>query len=612
MMDMLLQWHWRAPLWLWGLFYPLLPLLWSWLRPQGARRFIDRALWPWMMVPADPRQWRRFPFAALAWWLGWSCLLIALAGPRLPDNDYRVGHTALRDVMVVVDLSRSMSAADVAPNRLRRARLELESWLPMVRRSRLGLVVYAARPHLVAPLTDDLQAFRHYLSAIDEGLLPTEGSDPLAALELALGQISPRDRRPAALLLLSDGGFDRSGFRTAWASLESRLSSRGIPLYVLGIGTSAGSPLLGEDGAWLKRDGAPVLSRLHQGRLRQMAADSGGRYHQVADDDSDWDELYRDGMARMGRGAASAGGEAEQLWHDYHRPWLMAAAILLFLSLLRRRTASRVGPGLWMLAGLSVLMGLHSHQALADDGLRQADQRFAQQSYQSALDAYARLQGYRARLGEGASAYFLARYPHAVRQFTLAFVAAETDRQRADALYDLANSRFQQGAYAAAESLYADVLRYAPAHARAKNNLAVARSLKQAVEQRLRQGDASVRRPGRGLRQGPDDGSPPPDGVRRQLDRQGHTEPFAIQGSSPNREALIERGVRYSRVVSSALSRAGTGEQQYDIADLASLAARGGVDGRSPSTLWRRLFEAEEDFPAPLEQPRPLPGRRPW
>jgi len=614
MTALIWQWQWREPLWLWVLLYPLAPLLLGRLWPRATARLIDRALWPWMLLPGRELGWRRWPFSSLVWWLAWSCLVIALAGPRQPDNLYRAGSTALRDVMVVVDVSRSMTAGDVAPSRLRRARLELASWLPQLRQSRLGLVVYGARPHLVAPLTDDLGAFRHYLAAIADDVLPTEGSDPIAALALALQQLPAAAERPAALLLLSDGGYDHQGFEAAWSAFESRLRARGVRLYAMGMGTPQGAPLLAPDGGWLQMGGTAVVAQLQEARLRRMAEQTGGAYARVAGDDSDWDALYGAGIARLGLAAAQTRGEAQLSWREYHRPFLVAAVFLMLLSLLRSGPRS-AGTGRRTPLAMYLVMGLlaqpapelHAEEA---PGLRQADAAYGQQAYELALGRYARLPGYRARMGEASAAYRLGRYPRAMRQYTLALLAADSDRQRADALYDLANCRFQLGDYAAAERIYRDVLRYVPQHPQATTNLAIASSLREAVDARLAAG-----RPGRGPRSGrAAEGLEPGEGGLSlgKEDKDNKTQPFAIHGEDNNRQAMIERGIRYSTVASSSVPHDADRDWQYEVSDLQGLGGGGRQTGASQVRLWRRLFEGEEGFPAPQARPHPLPGRLPW
>jgi len=612
MTDLIWQWQWRSPLWLWALLYPLLPALLSGLWPRATARLVDRALWPWMLLPAGELGWRRLPVASLLWWLGWSCLVIALAGPRLPDSDYQAGRSALRDVMVVVDVSRSMTATDVAPSRLRRARLELESWLPQMRQSRLGLVVYGARPHLVSPLTDDIPAFGHYLAAIADDVLPTEGSDPVAALSLALQQLPAAEPRPSALLLLSDGGFDREGFAQAWHGLKAQLQARGVKLYVLGIGTPQGGPLLGPDGGWLSAAGAPVVARLEASRLQQMASDGGGAYVRLADDDSDWARLYGAGIARLGLAAGASHGEAQRRWRSYHRPFLIAAVLLLFLSLLRpvRKRRHPAALAICLLVGL-MSVPIPGLKAGTLDELRQADEAYTRQAYELAMGRYAQLPGYRARMGEASAAYRLQRYPRAMHQYTLALLAADTDRQRADALYDLGNCRFQLGDYAAAEGLYRDVLRYVPGHPQATTNLDIASSLRKAVEDTLAQQGRSGR-PGRGPRSGRAAEGLTPGDSRLSLGKEDKTQPYAIQGEDAERQALIERGIRYSSVASVAQPEEADRQWQYAITDLQALGGLGPQAGVDPSGLWRRLFETEEGYPAPVATPHPLPGRSPW
>ncbi|WP_162264469.1 VWA domain-containing protein, partial [Thiobacillus denitrificans] len=143
MIDQLLNLHWREPLWLALAAVPLLFVLWRGRRRARLLRYADAELLPWAasLPAAQAGAWPRTLAHALAWLL----LALAAAGPRLP-LELRAGQTTPRHlltVMAVLDVSASMRATDIAPDRLARARLELLDWLPRLQGERVGLIVFA-------------------------------------------------------------------------------------------------------------------------------------------------------------------------------------------------------------------------------------------------------------------------------------------------------------------------------------------------------------------------------------------------------------------------------------------------------------------------------------
>ncbi|MBD3671814.1 MAG: VWA domain-containing protein [Gammaproteobacteria bacterium] len=539
--------------------------------------------------------------------LAWFCLVIALAGPRLPDTKYQSRAEAMRDIVVVVDLSRSMHAADIEPTRLRRARIELESLVRRSDQSRFAVVVYAARPHVLVPLSDDREAVAHYLKELDQTALPTAGSDPLAAIRLSMKLVDPA-QRPAAILLLSDGGYDRdeARFASEWRELQAQLQASDLPIFVLAMASASGAAVPDTSGVFLSHESEPVISRLDERRLRLMSETTGGDYREVSADDSDWIRLYDEGMARLGLSESLKTQSSEVIWKGLHRPFIIAGLVLLVMAWLPRHKWRYGVSGLWAMALISMLVAVKPASAdihTAYSALQRGDYEAARQTYRSLL-------GYSARMGEGAAHYRLGQFEAAARQFTLAFLKADTDRDRAEALFNLANSQYQLGNYAGAESLYADVLRYADTHRGARVNLAYATALKKEVEQRL--GGDPASRVGRGPRQAD---------AAEDLDLsaggislgEGATQAQAYGGryTDASMDTLIERGIRFSTLASQEVESIETlpGEYGAELSTQSPAMTRfASDDGR----FWQRMFEIEEGFPAPVTKPRVLPGRNPW
>jgi Ca-activated chloride channel homolog len=326
--------HFAQPAWLWGLL--MIPLVWLYLRRhrnlrrenERLRVYADSHLLPHLLVRAatDSQRERR---SLRRWSLLWLLGCLALAGPRWDFNDVEVFQPG-SDLVILLDLSRSMEATDVKPSRLARARQEIDDLLELNPGIRTGLIAFATIAHVVSPITEDSQTLRHLLPSLSPALIQLQGSRLSEALERArvlfAGQPSGNSQ---AILLISDGDF-------AEPDLEAKvrqLRSAGITLYILGVGTEQGASLPAARGGVLQdQQGRPVLSRLEETKLRALAAAGQGLYVRAdyRDDDS---------HALLARIRADAPPRLEEnpirIWQERY-VWLVGLMMLIMLGWFRR------------------------------------------------------------------------------------------------------------------------------------------------------------------------------------------------------------------------------------------------------------------------------------
>jgi len=616
--DSLAHLLWREPLWLWLALCPW--LLWSLRgflgRPRGTD-FADPQLMPWVRGRAGGRlQAKRFwRHAVLA--LAWLLFAMAMAGPRLAHIHHDQDRDDDTQLMVVLDVSRSMTARDIAPSRLQRARLELDDLVARQQRLKIGLVIYAARPHLMIPPTADKSVLRHALQRVRYGLLPTEGSNLPEAIEFAGSQFTS-GRSARALLLVTDGEIPTPGAaaETALDDRVARLAQQGIAVYALGIGSREGAPLQAPQGGWLHYQDKPVVSRLQQDRLQRLAVLGNGRYARVADTDAEWRQLYDQDIRYLHAGNGRSTGDSLTEYHELYGWFLLPAALLLLLAYVEPRRASPATPALFCFMLLAVGASLHPLPAHADttSWQQRAYQAYSQQAYQQAKQDYARVAGYAGRMGEGSSAYHLGEYRQAVQLFTQAILDADNDAQRARALFNLANSHYRLEDYGAALDLYREVLRYVPEHRAATSNLAFAMAMQQ--QQQQAGDDGGSGRQGRGPRSGR---VPPGSDVisgRLSIDDEDKTVPPPVaplaETPSPQGSDLIELGIYQARPVVQQITEFNDPAWHYATTSARRIVLQANGLKVDESIFWQRLFEAEEGFPAPVEAPRELQGIPPW
>ena len=458
MMDVWANLHWREPLWLWLAAVPLLLAGWRARRRARVLRYADAELLPWAAsLPAAMRDaWPR----ALVYALAWALLALAAAGPRLP-LDWREGQIAPRHavtVMVALDVSASMHASDIVPDRLARARLELLDWLPKLQGERVGLIIYAGEAGVLLPPTDDIDLLRRALDQVDSHLVEAPGTNLAAALDLARAQLAAAPGHAKAVLLVSDAERD-SVEPAAQAAVES-LRKAHLPLFVLGVGSEAGAPLPLPDGGFAERDGVRVLSRMDAATYGQWARSTGGRFVEAVDGDGDWSALHDGGIAVLSGDPVAAG--SVRAWRELYA-WCLAPALVLFMAVYLPRRAVAT-------AAVAVLFAtLVPPPAQADEAA--AWQAWQAKRYASAQTLYAQLGGYTGRMGAGSAAWRQADYAAAARHFGAALLLAADGRQRADALYNLGNALYARGQWQAAFEAFETVLRMRPGDARARANL---------------------------------------------------------------------------------------------------------------------------------------------
>jgi Ca-activated chloride channel family protein len=211
----------------------------------------------------------RFLLAAI------TLAVVALARPLWGERE-EPSFTQVREVMVALDLSRSMLTEDAAPSRLDVARSITEQLLDALEGESVGLIVFAGTAFVQVPLSPDYQIIREFLPNLNTDYLPQGGSNYTSMLDAALDGFSDADDRDRYLVVLSDGESSTSG----WQERLDELVARGVRVLALGIGSRTGGfiadPIMG--GYLAGSDGNPIRSRLMPATLQTLANRSRGRY----------------------------------------------------------------------------------------------------------------------------------------------------------------------------------------------------------------------------------------------------------------------------------------------------------------------------------------------
>ena len=455
--------HFLRPAW-WLVLPLLLALVWWAMRARGRggvwSRVCDAALLPFIVEGGA---------VALKSRVGWllagagALAVVALAGPvwdRQPTPVFR-SEGAL---VIVLDLSASMMSADIKPTRLDRARFKVADILRARKTGQTALVVFAAQAFVVTPLTNDVQTLAAHLQVLDPSIMPSQGSEPAAALELADKLLTQGGLPNGHILLITDGADE-----AAMGRARDAAAAASYTLSVLGMGTPDGAPVPDASGDFIKgANGALVMSHLDVASLKALAGDGRGVYLDSRADDGDVNALAHylddDHAARAERLEKLATSQ----WHEVG-PWLLLPLLPLAALAFRR--------GVLMLMA-ALLCGAAAPQTARADWWRTPDQAgqaaFEQQDYPGAAEAF-----------QDPTWRAAARYRAGD------FAGASEDLKNKDnalAHYNRGNALARQGQLAEALAAYDAALKLAPADADAHyNRELVAKALKQQEQQQ--QGD---------------------------------------------------------------------------------------------------------------------------
>lgn len=265
---------------------------------------------------------------------GFIFLIISLAGPKVGTEVREVKRRGV-DMLIALDLSASMNAEDVRPNRLDKAKFEIRRLIERLKGDRVGLIVFTGEAYLQSPMTLDYSALLLFLEIVDTDQMPSSATDFKAAMETSLAAFQSLEESSTeaarVLLIISDGEDHGQSYDEA---LDNLIEAN-ISVYTLGIGTQEGTtiPLYEEETGQLigykrDREGRVVTTSLQSNVLRQIASTGSGNYYSI--------ERGNDGIdAFLARVDELEKGEfSSQEYADFKNQyqWLAALALLCFVA----------------------------------------------------------------------------------------------------------------------------------------------------------------------------------------------------------------------------------------------------------------------------------------
>jgi Ca-activated chloride channel family protein len=256
-----------------------------------------------------------------------TAAVIMLARPQFGSKIEEVKKSGV-EVIIALDVSNSMLAEDIQPNRLTRAKQAISKLVDNLEKDKIGLIVFAGDAYTQIPITTDYVSAKMFLSTISPDMVPKQGTAIGAAIDLASRSFSPGEGKSKAIIIITDGENHEDD---PVASAE-KASKMGIVIHTIGIGSTDGVPVpLGTGGKrdYLKdADGSTVITRLDEDILKKIAVSANGNYVRASNSNIGLDEIFND-IRKMKKEDLES-----TMYTEYNDQFQIFTAVALFFLIL--------------------------------------------------------------------------------------------------------------------------------------------------------------------------------------------------------------------------------------------------------------------------------------
>jgi Ca-activated chloride channel family protein len=296
------------------------------MRKRGLSRFGNPLLLE-MLMPSVSRYKRTtkffVAFSALA------ILILGAANPQIGTKMEEVKREGV-DIIIALDVSNSMKAEDIKPDRLESAKQEISHMIDKFQNDRLGLIVFAGDSYLQLPLTTDYSAARLILSTVDVDVVPIPGTAIGSAIKLAMKSFAAGEKKHKVIIIISDGENHEDDAIAA----AKDANTEGVIIHTIGMGSPDGVPIPiyeGNTQTGYKKDesGNTVLTKLDEQGMRQIAEAGGGIYIRATNQQDEMDAVFKEIQAMEKK---EFGAKVFTEYEDRFQYFLAAAILLLIFE----------------------------------------------------------------------------------------------------------------------------------------------------------------------------------------------------------------------------------------------------------------------------------------
>ena len=318
--------------------------------------------------------------------LGFSLCAFAVADLVKPEGTQKINRKGI-DVMIALDVSKSMLAQDIKPNRLERAKQLVSKIIDKLSDDKVGIVVFAGRAYLQMPLTTDHSAAKMYLSSASTDNVPTQGTVISQALKMSYAAFNTKEKKYRAIILISDGeDHDEDAIK-----VTKQLADEGVMVNTVGIGSAQGAPIMDNETNEYKKDenGNTVITKLNEEELKTIAQNGNGLYQLFSSSDEVADNLHK---KLMTIGQTTLTGSSFGVYKNYFWYFLLAAFIILLIEnfLPERIKMDRLKKGLpliflLLVTNISFSQSIQKEIIKGNDAYKKKQYNEAAGAYQKAL-----------------------------------------------------------------------------------------------------------------------------------------------------------------------------------------------------------------------------------
>ena len=218
--------------------------------------------------------------------LAFTLLIIGLINPQIGTKLEEVKRKGA-DLMICLDVSNSMKAEDLQPNRLEKSKQALSKLIEKLEGDRIGIIVFGGEAYVQLPITTDYSAAKLFLESISTDLIPTQGTDIGKAIDLAITSFGKDEGKNKAIVVITDGeNHDQNAILSAEAAVE-----KGITIHTIGMGSAEGSPIPVyrdnvREGFRKDKEGNTIVTKLNEQMLQELASSGNGVYVRASNSDA--------------------------------------------------------------------------------------------------------------------------------------------------------------------------------------------------------------------------------------------------------------------------------------------------------------------------------------
>jgi Ca-activated chloride channel family protein len=279
------------------------------------------------LVPHASRYRRMAKFSLLIAAAGF--LIVGMANPQIGTKLEEVKREGV-DIFIALDVSNSMKAEDIKPNRLESAKRQIALLLDKLQNDRIGLIVFAGDSYLQLPLTADYSAARLFLNAIDVDIVPVQGTAIGSAIRLAMKSFVEGEKKHKVIVVITDGENHEDDAVAA----AKEAAGQGVVIHTIGMGSPLGAPIpiyQGKIQVGYKKDasGNVVITKLDEGILREIASAGNGVFVRATNQRDELEQVLREISAMEKK---EFGAKVFTEYEDRFQPFLLFALLLLALE----------------------------------------------------------------------------------------------------------------------------------------------------------------------------------------------------------------------------------------------------------------------------------------